>query len=1074
MVVEGLNVLIQKVVNLGLIEGERFDDDKVHIYHLQFADDTILFVKLRLDYHPNAKRVLRCFELASGLKINFHKSGVVHVGIGRAEESEYWAKLFKCKKAILPITYLGFPSGGPYGIGGVLRDANGKLCFANPNLRDHDIAVISDSKVAVSWVNNDEIENVAHVNSIYEIRSCMRYGCSIEVVYESRVFNSFTDSLAKMGFSKTGDFMEWGDLVKTLASFMLVTWVEHAAAIGTVPVHNIYRHLVVSGFAFGAKRWASSLIRHCQWIDTLRDPGLSATTREDEIMLPSGRENLLKLSERMRRIFWGNFDASSGKIWMSLPIIGAEDIRVMIKGNIHFRDKPATKLAFTTSIRLPVPHRTLFSFLCDGFAILPDNSSRDGACGSLLTMAFNIIDDHESTEDYMPRETMIMIYNIINKTAFLIRNALVLDNEQDNLNDQDGDPEIDLNNEVRAVEKFFEGVPNLVDENGMEPEVNFEDSNNVVQYEEDIVSSSVSTVNESSPDLLESRASPTNVRNTTSPLMHRASDLLMAVSMSADTNKTKIKDLASAAMEELTIMAVMGEPLWLRRGGDNIQPENLNSFEYMRQFGSVDATLEEIIRMVKVRDPNLPSLDPNSHELPVPGGDNYRPPTMPWELEEQQSLEASRHLGFVHTTSVSIVELFMDVNQWLATFSNIVSRATLLGVISTGVEGSYDGALQVLRAEFYLPTALVPARESYFARYCKKLDPMTWGVVDVSLEDLFCHSSVKFRRRASGCLIQQTFKGSNVTWVEHAAVNGTVIHSIYRHLVVSGFAFGAQRWVASLIRHCQWLGTLRAAGTSASQVNAIIPRRGRKNLLKLSERMRRIFWGDFGASSGNIWMSLPIIGAEDIRVMTKRNINFPGKPPATMLAFTTSLRLPVPPITVFNFLRDDISRIEWDVRLSRNLIQELAYIINGGLTENRVSILHVNATPLDIEMMYLQESFINHTDAYVIYAPIDVPTMSSILNGRNIDDVNILPCGFAILPDDDDDMPVVFSGGGSGDGVCDSLLTMAFNIIDDQVSMEDYISPESMNMIYKIINKTAFLIRNALVPNNVQDNLDGV
>ncbi|KAI9186498.1 hypothetical protein LWI28_017877 [Acer negundo] len=583
------------------------------------------------------------------------------------------------------------------------------------------------------------------------------------------------------------------------------------------------------------------------------------------------------------------------------------------------------------------------------------------------------------------------------------------------ITDHNGDLEISLNGELRAVENFFEGVPSLGDENGMEvnnsqlglePEVNFEDSNNVMQYEEDIVSSSVSTVHESSPDLLESRASPTNVRNTTSPPMHRASDLLMAVSVSADTNKTKIKDLASAAMEELTIMASMGEPLWLRKGGDNIQPENLNSFEYMRQFGSVDATLEEIIRMVEVRDPNLPSLDPNSHELPVPG-DNYRPPTMPRELKEQQSLEASRHLGFVHMTSVSIVELFMDVNQWLATFSNIVSRATLLGVISTGVEGSYDGALQV------------------------------------------------------------------VTWVDHATVNGTVIHSIYRHLVVSGFAFGAQRWVASLIRHCQWLVTLRAAGTSANQVNAIIPRRGRKNMLKLSERMRRILWGDFGASSGNTWMSLPIIGAEDIRVMTKGNIHFPGKPAATMLAFTTSLRLPVPPTTVFNFLRDDISRIKWDVRLSRNLIQELAYINNGGLTENRVSILQVNATPLDIEMMYLQESFIDHTDAYVIYAPVDVPTMSDILNGRNIDNVNILPCGFAILPADDD-RPVVFGSGGSRDGVCDSLLTMAFNIVDDQVSMEEYISPESLNMIYKIINRTAFLIRNALVPNNLQDNLDGV
>ncbi|KAK2654613.1 hypothetical protein Ddye_014469 [Dipteronia dyeriana] len=33
-----------------------------------------------------------------------------------------------------------------------------------------------------------------------------------EVIYESRVFNSFADSLAKMGANFDGDFMEWGDV----------------------------------------------------------------------------------------------------------------------------------------------------------------------------------------------------------------------------------------------------------------------------------------------------------------------------------------------------------------------------------------------------------------------------------------------------------------------------------------------------------------------------------------------------------------------------------------------------------------------------------------------------------------------------------------------------------------------------------------------------------------------------------------------------------------------------------------------------------------------------------------------
>ncbi|KAK3220321.1 hypothetical protein Dsin_014291 [Dipteronia sinensis] len=58
IVVQGLNCLLQKALNLGLIKGENFDDSKVHITHLQFADDTMLFLKPRMEYILNAKRVL--------------------------------------------------------------------------------------------------------------------------------------------------------------------------------------------------------------------------------------------------------------------------------------------------------------------------------------------------------------------------------------------------------------------------------------------------------------------------------------------------------------------------------------------------------------------------------------------------------------------------------------------------------------------------------------------------------------------------------------------------------------------------------------------------------------------------------------------------------------------------------------------------------------------------------------------------------------------------------------------------------------------------------------------------------
>lgn len=64
-----------------------------------------------------------------------------------------------------------------------------------------------------------------------------------------------------------------------------------------------------------------------------------------------------------------------------------------------------------------------------------------------------------------------------------------------------------------------------------------------------------------------------------------------------------------------------------------------------------------------------------------------------------------------------------------------------------------------MTAEFHIPTPVVETRESYFGRFCKQLAPNTWGVVDVSLEDLFPYPSFGFRRKPSGCLIQASPNG---------------------------------------------------------------------------------------------------------------------------------------------------------------------------------------------------------------------------------------------------------------------------------------------------------------------------
>lgn len=94
-----------------MIRGANLGDNKVHVSHLQFTNDIILFLEARVDYLSNVRRILRFFELASSLCINFHKSCLVRVAKRRATETDYWANIFKCNRVSLPIMYQGFPLG---------------------------------------------------------------------------------------------------------------------------------------------------------------------------------------------------------------------------------------------------------------------------------------------------------------------------------------------------------------------------------------------------------------------------------------------------------------------------------------------------------------------------------------------------------------------------------------------------------------------------------------------------------------------------------------------------------------------------------------------------------------------------------------------------------------------------------------------------------------------------------------------------------------------------------------------------------------------------------------------------
>lgn len=61
--------------------------------HLQYADDTIIMIGLDDEVIANTKFLLYCFEIMSGLKINYHKSEVFVMGVEEEERKRVANKL---------------------------------------------------------------------------------------------------------------------------------------------------------------------------------------------------------------------------------------------------------------------------------------------------------------------------------------------------------------------------------------------------------------------------------------------------------------------------------------------------------------------------------------------------------------------------------------------------------------------------------------------------------------------------------------------------------------------------------------------------------------------------------------------------------------------------------------------------------------------------------------------------------------------------------------------------------------------------------------------------------------------
>ncbi|KMS99023.1 hypothetical protein BVRB_3g066300 isoform A [Beta vulgaris subsp. vulgaris] len=504
----------------------------------------------------------------------------------------------------------------------------------------------------------------------------------------------------------------------------------------------------------------------------------------------------------------------------------------------------------------------------------------------------------------------------------------------------------------------------------------------------------------------------------------------MSGPVSTEYEKTMFMQAAMAAMDELLAMAQTDSPLWFKGLDDG--KELLNHEEYLKKFS---------------------------------GFIGMRPCGF--------ITDASRETGSVFITSSELVDTMMFPRRWQDMFPCTISKATTVEVLFNGAGGNRDGELQLMNAEFVFPSPFVPFRQEKILRYCKQHSEGMWAVVDVSVdmirEPSFSGSSIKSRRLPSGCIVQDVANGySLVTWIEHVEYDENCIHQLYRPLLRSGMAFGAQRWLATLQRErdCAAIFMSSRIFPEDTTVGAVT-QEGRRSILKLMRRISNNFCSGLCASSACRWEKLQVGGlGADVCVMSRVSIDEPGEPSGVVLSASTSVWLPVTRQHLFDFLRDEKLRGKWDILANGGPMEVIARLSKSHDGNNCVALLCPPAAPArESNMLILQESWTDRTGSFIVYAPVDSTSMESVLRGGDSDYLALLPSGFAIadaailpnaltLANDNGD-----GGGTVGRGA--SALTLGFQILVNSLPTAK-LTVESINTVNDLMSCTIQKIRDSL------------
>ncbi|KAH0937229.1 LOW QUALITY PROTEIN: hypothetical protein HID58_004690 [Brassica napus] len=352
-------------------------------------------------------------------------------------------------------------------------------------------------------------------------------------------------------------------------------------------------------------------------------------------------------------------------------------------------------------------------------------------------------------------------------------------------------------------------------------------------------------------------------------------------------------------------------------------------------------------------------------------------------------VESSKDVTVVPIEATSLIDMFLDLEKWKMLFPTIVNKAEMIHTLGSELPIKENcNVLQMIWEQLHILSPLVPPREFMIVRCCQQIGEGLWIIADVSQHIVNSDQvSPSCYKRPSGCLIRSLPNAhTEVSWIEHVEVDHTAdTHRMYRELVSGGSGYGARRWIVTLERMCERMALSTILIMPATDWSETIPTvEGRKSVMKLGERMVKIF-SEMLIMSGKI--EFPQQSKGGVRILIRMNMK-PGQIPGLVASAASCLSIPLTPLQVFNSLRSNDTRHQWDVLCHGNAITETARIFTGSSGTNYINLLQNMVQEPHKTMMVLQECYMDALGGMIVYSPLDMATMSIAASGE-VDPLNI-------------------------------------------------------------------------------------